>query len=55
VERGELVFGELVHESKGTVLDWQVTRSGNYRVELWLELLGQPHCWVLTSPIYLKP
>ena len=55
VEYGELVVGELVHESKGAVLDWQVTRSGNYRVELWLELLGQPHCWVLTSPIYLKP
>jgi hypothetical protein len=55
VEYGELVVGELMHESKGAVLDWQVTRSGNYRVELWLELLGQPHCWVLTSPIYLKP
>lgn len=52
---GGLVYGELEHESKGAGLDWRVTQAGNYRVELWLELLGEPQCWVLTNPIYLKP
>jgi len=44
-----------VHEIKDLKLDFNLKESGNYRVELWLELLGQPHCWILSSPIYIKP
>ena len=47
--------GELVLEAHGERLDWAIPTAGNYRIELWLELLGQPHCWILTSPFYLKP
>jgi hypothetical protein len=53
--QGGLAVGQLVHEIKGLELDYNVRESGNYRVELWLELLGQPHCWILSSPIYIKP
>ena len=53
--QGTMVTGQLVHESRGSALDWQVCGPGHYRVELWLELLGQPQCWILTSPIYIKP
>jgi hypothetical protein len=45
----------LVLEAHGERLDWAIPTAGNYRIELWLELLGQPHCWILTSPFYLKP
>jgi hypothetical protein len=47
--------GELVHQTTSERLDWAIPTAGNYRIELWLELLGQPHCWILTSPFYLKP
>jgi hypothetical protein len=53
--QGGLAVGQLVHETKGLKLDWKLGQSGNYRVELWLELLGHPHCWILSSPIYIKP
>jgi hypothetical protein len=46
--------GELVHQTSGERLDWAIPTAGNYRIELWLELLGQPHCWILSSPFYLK-
>ena len=47
--------GELVHQTSGERLDWAIPTAGNYRIELWLELLGQPHCWILSSQFYLKP
>jgi hypothetical protein len=47
--------GELVYQTSGERLDWAIPTAGNYRIELWLELLGQPHCWILSSPFYLKP
>jgi len=53
--QGGLAVGQLVHEIKDLKLDFNLKESGNYRVELWLELLGQPHCWILSSPIYIKP
>ena len=47
--------GEVVHEADGDRLDWKIPSAGIYRVELWLEVLDQPHCWILTSPFYLGP
>lgn len=47
--------GELVYEGDHHNLSWQIPGPGNYRVELWLELLNQPHCWILTSPFYIQP
>ena len=45
--------GQTVSESSGT--DWTavVQESGNYRVELWLEVAGDPHLWILSNPIYV--
>jgi hypothetical protein len=51
---GEPVFGEVVYETDSERLDCAIKTAGNYRVELWLELLGQPHCWILSSPFYVK-
>jgi hypothetical protein len=46
--------GQLVHQTHSDRLDWEIPMAGNYRIELWLELLGQPHCWILSSPFYLR-
>jgi len=54
-KEGQIEYGQIIHEFDGQKLDWPVSMPGNYRVEVWLEVLGQPHCWILTSPIYVKP
>ncbi|MFN4905696.1 MAG: PHP domain-containing protein [Planctomycetota bacterium] len=46
---------ELVYQGEHQKFTWQIPGPGNYRVELWLELLDQPHCWILTSPFYIAP
>lgn len=45
--------GEIVAETDSDRIDWQIPQPGIYRVEVWLELAGQPHCWILTSPFYI--
>ena len=45
--------GEIVAEIDSDHIDWQIPQPGIYRVEVWLELAGQPHCWILTSPFYI--
>lgn len=46
--------GELVSESNGETFESPVTKTGNYRIELWLNLAGEPRIWVLSNPIYVR-
>lgn len=46
--------GEIIAEMDSDHINWEIPQPGNYRVELWLELAGQPHCWILTSPFYIQ-
>ncbi|MCK5861163.1 MAG: hypothetical protein KAH38_01670, partial [Candidatus Hydrogenedentes bacterium] len=47
--------GEEVYQTVGTLVDWQPTRSGKYRVEAELDILGEWTPWVYTNPIELTP
>ena len=46
--------GRCVHETDGATLDFPVPAPGTYRVELSLDVAGEPHLWVLTNPFYLR-
>jgi hypothetical protein len=46
--------GKVVEQVDGTTLDKTVEEPGVYRVEVWLNLAGEPRPWILTNPIYIK-
>ena len=46
--------GELVMETDADQLEWMIPKPGVYRTEVWLELDKSPHCWILSSPFYIK-
>ncbi|HVU90326.1 MAG TPA: PHP domain-containing protein [Pirellulales bacterium] len=46
--------GEVVAEQDGSTLEHAVSEAGVYRVEVWLNLAGEPRPWILTSPIYVR-
>lgn len=46
--------GECIHEADGRELSLPVAKPGNHRVELSLDVAGEPHLWVLGNPFYLR-
>lgn len=46
--------GECIHEADGDVLTLPLDEPGNHRVELSLDVAGEPHLWVLGNPFYLR-
>jgi len=41
-------------ETDADQLEWMIPKPGVYRAEVWLELDKSPHCWILSSPFYIK-
>ena len=46
--------GEVVLEQNGHAIDVPLQRPGNYRVEVWLTLAGEPRPWILSNPLYVR-
>ena len=46
--------GRCIHEADGDQLTMPLTQPGNHRLELSLNVAGEPHLWVLTNPFYLR-
>ena len=46
--------GELISTTDGNSFEFPVTTAGNYRVELWLDMPGEPRIWILSNPIYVN-
>ncbi len=47
--------GEVILEKKDAAsIDVPADQPGNYRVEVWLALAGEPRPWVLSNPIYVR-
>ena len=46
--------GKLLAEDKGPTYEARLVEAGVYRVELWLEVAGQPQIWVLSNPFYVE-
>ncbi len=49
-----LCDGTAVLEQDGNAIDVPVEKAGNYRVEVWLTLAGEPRPWILSNPIYIR-
>ena len=47
--------GKVVNESTGNRFSYAVTELGNYRIEAWLDIAGEPMIWILSNPIYVRP
>ncbi len=47
--------GQVVKESSGRTFEMKVDQPGNYRVEAWLEIAGEPMLWILSNPLYITP
>ena len=46
--------GKEIATSAGRSLNHKVTESGNYRVEVWLNMPDGPKIWILSNPIYVR-
>lgn len=46
--------GELVAEHQGGSFDYVPQSPGVYRAEVWLDLAGEWHAWILSNPIFLR-
>ncbi|MBI2826399.1 MAG: PHP domain-containing protein [Planctomycetia bacterium] len=46
--------GRVTLEREGTSLDSTITEPGVYRVEVWLNMAGEPRPWILSNPIYVR-
>lgn len=46
--------GTCIHEADGASLRLPLEKAGNHRVELSLDVAGEPHLWVLSNPFYLR-
>jgi hypothetical protein len=46
--------GKVIEQVDGATLDKTVEEPGVYRVEVWLNMAGEPRPWILTNPIYIK-
>jgi hypothetical protein len=47
--------GEVIHEQAGHAIDFPVDKPGNYRVEVWVSMVGEGRPWILSNPIYVRP
>ena len=47
--------GEVILENKDAAsIEVPADQPGNYRVEVWLTLAGEPRPWILSNPIYVR-
>ncbi len=46
--------GKLLQESDGFNFESVVKEPGNYRIELWLNIVGEDRIWILSNPIYVS-
>jgi hypothetical protein len=46
--------GEIILEQNTNKIDMPLDRPGNYRVEVWLTLAGEPRPWILSNPLYVR-
>jgi hypothetical protein len=46
--------GEVVLQQDTSAIDVPLDKPGNYRVEVWQTLAGEPRPWILTNPIYVR-
>jgi hypothetical protein len=46
--------GEVILEQTTSAVDVAIDKPGNYRVEVWLTLAGEPRPWILSNPIYVR-
>ena len=46
--------GEVALDKNGPTIDFLVNKPGVYRVEVWLNLVGEERPWILTNPIYVR-
>jgi hypothetical protein len=46
--------GEVVLQQHTAAIDVPVEKPGNYRVEVWQTLAGEPRPWILSNPIYVR-
>jgi len=47
--------GKIVAQTSGRSLLVPINQAGNYRVEAWLEIAGEPMIWILSNPLYIRP
>ena len=48
-----LRYGKVVHEDNGPSMEWAPDQPGKYRVEAYLNILGEWTPWVYTNPVNL--
>jgi len=46
--------GKVIEQVDGSSLDKTVEEPGVYRVEVWLNIAGEPRPWILSNPIYVQ-
>ncbi len=47
--------GRLLTESTGPSFEAPIDQPGRYRTELWLDVAGEEHIWILSNPFYVVP
>jgi hypothetical protein len=46
--------GDVIQTAKTKRMDFNVKKSGVYRVEAWLEVDGEQRPWIYSNPIYVR-
>jgi hypothetical protein len=46
--------GKEIHTALGRSYDHAVESPGNYRLEVWVNLVDAPEVWILSNPIYVR-
>ncbi|MEZ6052344.1 MAG: hypothetical protein R3C02_13285 [Planctomycetaceae bacterium] len=46
--------GEEVTTTVARTFEYQPTKPGNYRLELWVNLPDGPQIWALSNPLYIS-
>ena len=46
--------GECIHEADGESIDLPITAPGPHRLEVSLDVAGEPHLWILGGPIHVR-
>jgi len=45
--------GKLIQQADGRKFDFALEHAGIYRLEVWLDVAGEPRPWILSNPIYV--
>jgi hypothetical protein len=46
--------GREIARSEGREFDQEIDQPGQFRIEAWLTLAGEPRPWILSNPIYVR-